>query len=85
MTLGGDGVFGFKHSNKTKILLSEIGKTQIFSIEHRRKLSESGKKRVISETHKKNLSKSLAGRKLSEAHKKNISEAIRLSCKNKKM
>jgi group I intron endonuclease len=70
MTLGGDGTFGFEHSQETKRKISESnkGKTRIFTEDHKRKMSEArkgsnnpmyGKTRTHSKKIKRKISESL--------------------------
>ncbi|CAB4141321.1 grpIintron_endo, group I intron endonuclease [uncultured Caudovirales phage] len=77
MTLGGKGLFGYKHSNQTKKKLSEANKGKPLSEETKRKLSEANKGRTLSEEHKRKVSETLKGRTLSEEHKRNLSKAAR--------
>jgi hypothetical protein len=65
-TDGGDGVSGYKHTEKTKILISNSHKGKKLTEEHRKKVGDSlrGKKREpLSCETKKKLSLSLKGRK----------------------
>ena len=65
-TDGGDGVSGYKHTEKTKILISNSHKGKKLTEEHRKKVGDSlrGKKRKhLSCETKKKLSLSLKGRK----------------------
>lgn len=71
-TMGGDGLSGFKHSNKSKEIMSRNKKGFKLSEEHKKKISESSKGKVISEEQRKKISDSLKGRKLSEEHKQKL-------------
>jgi group I intron endonuclease len=67
---------GRKHTEKSKIKMSEAHKGRVISKETRQKMSEAGKGRVFSEEHKENMSESLKGNKraLGKKHKNKRSE-----------
>ena len=78
LTTGGEGLEGYKHSEKTKLLqsLNKLGKP--FSEEHRKNLSASKlnvKRGPLSEEHKAKISKSHLGLKASEETKLKLSKA----------
>jgi group I intron endonuclease len=91
MTKGGDGVSGIKHTEKTKLKISQTHKNRTpwnkglkLSEETKNKMSQSRKGRTFSEEHKKNLSISkkgknhhLYGKKLSTEHKLKISNSLK--------
>lgn len=70
MTSGGEGLNGFKHSDSSKLKISEYQKKKIFSEETRKKISESklGKKRGVihTEESKKRISEAMKKRIISE-------------------
>ena len=58
-TLGGEGSLGKKHSQKTKKLLSKLGKGRVFSKETRKKISERNKNRKHKKSSRVKICKSL--------------------------
>lgn len=70
MTSGGEGLNGFKHSDSSKLKISEYQKNKTFSEETRKKISESkiGKKRGIvhSEESKKIISEAMKKRVITD-------------------
>jgi group I intron endonuclease len=91
MTQGGDGVNGIRHSEETKLKISQSHKNRTpwnkgmkLSPETRIKMSQSRKGRVFSEEHKRNISISkkgekhhLYGKTLTEDHKTKISNTLK--------
>ena len=81
-TLGGEGTFGKKQSERNKKLLSESRKGQgnpnygkPMSEEQKKKISIALKGMVYTEERRKNISLSKKGKKLSEETKKKMSDA----------
>lgn len=65
MTNGGDGISGYNHTEKTKILISNSHKGKKLTEEHKKKVGDSlrgKKKKPLSDETKKKLSLSLKGR-----------------------
>jgi group I intron endonuclease len=89
-TLGGDGTFGYKVSDKTKKLISEGNKvSKPHTPEHNKKIGDAnrGKKRKpLSDEMKLKISQATKGipRPMSEQHKKNLkchqNNLIKLTC-----
>jgi group I intron endonuclease len=86
MTLGGDGTFGFEHSQETKrkISKSNKGKTRIFTEDHKRKMSEARRGKILSKETRKKISEARKGsnnpmygktRVFTEETKRKMSEA----------
>lgn len=83
-TVGGDGLKGFKHSEKTKQKLREINTGKKHSKETKKKLSELNKgknaywygKNLPNKT-KRKISNTLKGRKASPEARRNISNALK--------
>jgi len=65
---------GFKYSEETKIILSNMRKGRKLSNETKNKISKAHKDKILSEEHRNNLSKSSKGRKLSAETKSKISK-----------
>jgi hypothetical protein len=84
-TNGGDGISGYKHTEETKILISNLHKGKNLTEDHKKKVGDSlrgKKKKPLSYETKKKLSLSLKGRKvwnkgktLSDEVKRKISES----------
>lgn len=79
LTDGGDGVSGYKHTNETRLLLSEINKGSTsywkgkqMSAEHVKKISESRKGKKLSPEHIAKVAASKIGKKLSQETKDKI-------------
>lgn len=66
---------GIKHSEQSKLKMSESRKGRVMSEETRAKISASRKGWKVSEETKAKLSQSLKGRQFSEEHRKKISTA----------
>ena len=92
MTDGGDGTFGYKHTNETKVTMSNNRKGKSLSEETKLKMrkplseetklkmSQSRKGRTFSEEHKLKLSEAKKGKPKSDEHKLNMS----IAAKNRK-
>jgi len=68
---------GYKHTEETKKLLSEISKNQVrvpCAEETKIKIGDANRNRVFSDEHKEKLSNARKGKKLSEEQKKKISD-----------
>jgi group I intron endonuclease len=75
---------GYKHTEETKKLLSEISKNQVrvpCAEETKIKIGDANRNREFSEEHKDKLSKAHEGKQLSKDHKNNI----RLTCTSEMM
>jgi len=82
-TKGGDGILGFRHSEKTKIQLSEISSKQIHSKETRLKIGKGNKgKHVTKETCEK---LSLSIRNVSRKNEKSSSQHIGIYFRKEKI
>jgi hypothetical protein len=82
ITNGGEGFYGVKHSDESKLKMSNSAKGRIVSLETRNKLSLIRKGIIQNESWLKNRSNALKGRKLTDEHKlklKNIKNGINLS------
>lgn len=81
-TDGGDGSFGFKHSDETKAELSRLAKGNSrrrgteCTLETRRKISRANKGKKRSPEVKAKLSLAGKGRKFSEAHKAKLAQSL---------
>lgn len=85
-TDGGEGISGFKHTDKTKALISSKRVGFIFSNETKLKMSESAKVRMndsrskLSRPHtdetKLKMSRTRTGKIKSESHRKNLSNSL---------
>jgi hypothetical protein len=75
-TIGGEGTSGFKHSDKSKKVMSRKKKGFKLSEEHKNKISLSSKGKVISKEQREKISNSLKGKKLSEEHKLKIKQSL---------
>ena len=82
LTWGGEGTYGYKHTDETKRKISERnkgniawnkGKTNIYSDETKIKMSKSQSKRKHTDESKLKMSKTRKGKKLTEEHKRKIS------------
>ena len=76
-TEGGDGISGYRHTEKSKGKISESLKGKTFSEETKKKISESLKGKTFSEETKKKMSEAKKGKTLSEETKKKISESLK--------
>lgn len=83
MTLGGEGVVGWKHTEESKMKMSNVHKGKKHSEEHKRKIGESHKgitpwkgKHHTDET-KKRISESNKGHYISEETRRKQSEAMK--------
>ena len=83
MTLGGEGVVGWKHTKESKMKMSNVHKGKKHSEEHKRKIGESHKgittwkgKHHTDET-KKRISESNKGHYISEETRRKQSEAMK--------
>lgn len=59
-TKGGDGSFGFEHSEESRKKMSESHKNKKLSDEHKRKISETQKGKKFSDEHKRKMSESIS-------------------------
>ena len=75
LTDGGDGISGYKHTEETKKVLSELKIGNVLSDEHKEKISNSLKGIKKTKKHSENISKGLTGKKLSKEHRQKLSEA----------
>lgn len=75
LTLGGDGVVGYKHTFETKKKLSDLNIGKKLSKETLLKLSKAHKGFKHSEESKKKMSETRKGKKLSVVHKNRISNS----------
>lgn len=75
MTLGGEGMFGYKASDKTKKKLSEYAKNRPKEVQD--KITQSLRGRKLSEEHKKKLGLISIGRKWNNESKKKLSNALK--------
>ena len=73
MTLGGDGLIGYKFTKKQKIKLSRIAQHR--TKEHRKKIAEAQKGHICSEETKRKISESHIGKIFTQEHKRNMSIA----------
>ena len=76
-TEGGDGISGYRHTEKSKGKISESLKGKTFSEETKKKISESLKGKTFSEETKKKMSEARKGKTFSEETKKKISESLK--------
>lgn len=76
-TLGGEGTFGYKHTEKTKTLLSENRKGIARSKETKIKISNTLKGTHLSEGTKQKISNSNKGKIFSNKHKQHLSESLK--------
>jgi hypothetical protein len=86
LTDGGEGVSGYKHTEKTKSFLGELSKTRIISDETKEKLSlvwKGKKRKSFTEEHRKKLSESAKKQKRS-AFSEEVKQKISVSNKGKK-
>lgn len=77
LTEGGEGTFGYRHTEESKKKMSEMKKgvpAKPKSEETRRKLSEANRGKKLSEETKIKIGNANRGRKLTDEHKKRISE-----------
>ena len=75
ITLGGEGAFGLKHSDESKLKMSKSLKGRIISEETKLKLSIIRKGKKQSKTWIENRSNSLKNKKLTKEHCKKLSDA----------
>ena len=75
MTLGGNGVSGYIHTESTRKKISEVNKGKIISDDHKKKISEANKGRIYSTETRKKISVANKGRIRTDEHKKKISVA----------
>ena len=73
MTDGGEGTYGYKHSEEIKKRISDAHTNP--SEETRKKMSESKKGRSLSEETRRKMSEVKKGKSFSEEHKKNMGRA----------
>jgi len=79
LTDGGQGILGYRHTEKSKLKMSINSKGKTKSEEHRKKISEVNKGKHLSEETKQKMSASTKGRvgkPLSEETKQKISKAL---------
>lgn len=86
MTVGGSGVFGYKHTDEIKSKLSSIQ----MGIKHSKERVEINRQaqlgKTLSEEHKLKISKSNKGKSKSELHKKNLQKPKKkIECPHCKM
>lgn len=84
LTWGGEGSYGRKISDKTRIKMSESGKIKNFTDSHRKHLSEATKKRKHPDSVKKKIGEGNRGKIRSEETKRKISETKRKINEEKK-
>lgn len=77
LTDGGEGVYGYKHSEKTKKYLSDLARSENLSKETKRKRSASLKGKVVSEQTRQKIRNSNIGKKLSSETKRKLSIALK--------
>lgn len=75
MTLGGEGIFGYKHSDKTKEKMSRSNADRKHSEETKKKMSKSHKGKILSKETRERMSEAFKGKSKSEEHRKKLSEA----------
>ena len=68
MTYGGEGPSGRKHSEESKLKMSESHKGKVLSEVTKSKLSEAAKGRVLTKEWKDKISNSQKGKKLTDEH-----------------
>lgn len=73
-TDGGEGLWGYKHTEESCAKMSAAKKGKPMSAEHRAKISASHKGKCMSVEARAKISAALTGRTLSEEHKANISK-----------
>jgi len=87
-TEGGEGIFGYKHTEETKKKISDAHKGKKLSERHKRKIGQAHKGKIITENTRKRMSKGQKkrfknsggtnkGRQFSEEHKNKISSALK--------
>lgn len=80
LTLGGEGTFGYKHTEETKKKLSEMKKgrfTHIQTIDSREKISRANKGKKPSAQAIENSKKAHTGKVLTDEHKRKVSRALK--------
>lgn len=77
LTVGGEGIAGFTHTEETKKKISKSAKGKIVSLKTRKKLREINKGKKLSEENKVKLILANTGRKFSKETKKKISNALK--------
>lgn len=75
MTLGGEGIFGYKHSDESKEKMSRSNADRKHSNQTKRKMSESAKGKTRSEETRKRMSEAKKGKSHSEEHRRKNSKA----------
>jgi len=75
MTVGGEGVWGYKHTEEARKKMSLLNKGKIVSEETRKKMSIAFTGRFVSEETRKKMSESGKKKIFTEEHLKNISKA----------
>lgn len=77
LTLGGDGTFGYKHTDKTRIRLSEVQKGKKIPEEQKAKMSAAHKGKVRSEAERAAIGSGRRGAKHSDESKAKMALAAR--------
>jgi group I intron endonuclease len=75
MTLGGEGIFGLKHSEQSKKKMSEYQRKRTY--EHQENISKGLKGKPLSEEHKEKIRQFMLGRKLSKETRQKLSTSLK--------
>ena len=75
MTLGGEGIVGYTHTQQTRQKISESNKGQLVSKYQRECISRANKGKIHTQETRDKMSKSRTGKPLSSKHKESISKS----------